>query len=376
MRGGALLLGIVYHATISFIPTSTRFWIVEDLDRSATLAVLFFVSHVFRMTTFFLIAGFFAHMSFHRLGAKGFIRDRLTRIAVPLVVAWPFVYTALQALIVWSNTLVYGGRPARPPFPTFPNFPLTHLWFLYVLLELYAVTLLVRGAVAALDRSGRWRAAADHWFAVVMRNAFAPAAFAIPIALAFVADPRWFMWFGVRTPDFSFITNAQAWAAYGTAFGVGWLLHRQLGLLQTLQRRWVLNLVLAIGLISTSLAIAASHLTPLQDWPIKPLGAVCYALASWTATLAVIGLALRFLAGFSATRRYIADASYWLYIIHLPLVVLLQVAVAQLGWPWPVKFALILAVSFVVMFASYHWLVRYSVIGTVLNGRRTRKAAG
>ena len=34
------------------------------------------------------------------------------RIAVPLVVAWPFVYAALQALIVWANTLVYGGRPA------------------------------------------------------------------------------------------------------------------------------------------------------------------------------------------------------------------------------------------------------------------------
>jgi hypothetical protein len=31
-----------------------------------TLAVLFFAIHVFRMTTFFLMAGFFAHMSLHR----------------------------------------------------------------------------------------------------------------------------------------------------------------------------------------------------------------------------------------------------------------------------------------------------------------------
>jgi glucan biosynthesis protein C len=91
VRGDALLLGIFYHATISFIPTSTRFWIVENIDRSTTLAVLFFVSHVFRMTTFFLIAGFFAQMSFHRRGSAGFIKDRLIRIAVPLVVAWPFV---------------------------------------------------------------------------------------------------------------------------------------------------------------------------------------------------------------------------------------------------------------------------------------------
>jgi peptidoglycan/LPS O-acetylase OafA/YrhL len=376
VRGGALLLGIVYHATISFIPTTTRFWIVEDLNRSDTLAVLFFVSHVFRMTTFFLIAGFFAHMSFHRRGPAGFLRDRLIRIAVPLVVAWPFVYAALHALIGWGAMVANGGRPPRlPPFPTFPGFPLTHLWFLYVLLELYAVTLLLRGAVAALDRSGQLRATVDRVFAAVLRSPLAVLVFAVPIALAFVTDQRWFMWFGVRTPDFSFITNPQAWAAYGTAFGVGWLLHRRIELLQTVQRRWPLNLALAIALTVVSLAIATTHLTPAMDWPIKPIGAACYALASWTATLAVIGLALRFLSDFSATRRYVADASYWLYIVHLPLVVLLQIIVARLGWPWPVKFALILAVSFPIMFASYHWLVRFSVIGTVLNGRRARKAA-
>jgi hypothetical protein len=52
----------------------------------------------------------------------------------------------------------------------------------------------------------------------------------------------------------------------------------------------------------------------------------------------------------------------------------LQVAVSSLDWPWPVKFAAILAVAFPVLFASYQLLVRYSVIGTVLNGRRIRKS--
>src|SRR4051794_30566448 len=89
VRGFALLLGIVLHATLSFVPAQTRFWVIQDTHPSITLALLFFAIHVFRMTTFFLMAGFFAHMSFHRLGAWGFIKDRLQRIAVPLVVAWP-----------------------------------------------------------------------------------------------------------------------------------------------------------------------------------------------------------------------------------------------------------------------------------------------
>jgi peptidoglycan/LPS O-acetylase OafA/YrhL len=103
---------------------------------------------------------------------------------------------------------------------------------------------------------------------------------------------------------------------------------------------------------------------------IRFAGATCYALAIWTTSFAVIGAALRFLAGFSATRRYLADASYWLYLIHLPIVMALQVAVATLDWPWPVKFASILAVAMALMFASYQFLVRDSFIGMVLNGRR------
>jgi peptidoglycan/LPS O-acetylase OafA/YrhL len=181
---------------------------------------------------------------------------------------------------------------------------------------------------------------------------------------------------GVRTPDQSLVTNLQAVIGFGTAFGFGWLLHRQTGLLQLLQQRWLLNLVLAIGLIAASFFLGVAG-----GAPPRPIGfdltrqasAVCYALAIWTTTFAMIGLALRFLSGFSATRRYLADASYWLYLIHLPIVMALQVAVSQLDWPWPVKFGGILLVALSVMFASYQLLVRYTFIGAVLNGRRMRR---
>ena len=47
--------------------------------------------------------------------------------------------------------------------------------------------------------------------------------------------------------------------------------------------------------------------------------AASYTCATWTWTFAIIGLALRFLSNHSPVRRYIADSSYWLYLIHLPL---------------------------------------------------------
>jgi glucan biosynthesis protein C len=370
VRGFALLLGIVFHATISFIPSPTRIWVIQDNHPSMTLAVLFFVIHVFRMTTFFLIAGFFAHMSFHRRGGRAFIMDRLQRIALPLVVGWPVVFAAMFAVVLWAASFPNGGPvPGVPRWPpVLPNFPLTHLWFLYVLLELYAATLVLRTGMAWLDNSGRIRAGIDRVIGLVMPSPLAPAILAVPIGIALNLDPAWRGWFGVRTPDQSLVTNLQAVVCFGTAFGFGWLLHRQTDLIRILERRWLLNLVLAIGLIAASF-ILANVPAPRPD-AIRFAGATCYALAIWTTTFAVIGAALRFLSGYSATRRYLADASYWLYIIHLPIVMALQVAVSSLDWPWPVKFAMILLVSVPVMLASYQFLVRHTFIGAVLNGRR------
>ena len=381
VRGFALLLGIVLHATLSFVPAQTRFWIIQDTHPSITLALLFFAIHVFRMTTFFLMAGFFAHMSFHRRGAWSFIKDRMQRIAGPLVVAWPILFAAMGVVVYWASGFPNGGPiPGEPVWPpVLPNFPLTHLWFLYVLLELYAGALLLRSGVAWLDQSDRLRNSADRLIARIMRSPLAPAILAVPIGIALSLDPTWVGWFGVRTPNQSLITNLQALIGFGTAFGFGWLLNRQIDLLRILEKRWLIHLTVAIGLIAISFALALVLSVPdVRSVPIgvgtmRLTSAIVYALAIWTTTFAAIGLALRFMSGFSPVRRYLADASYWLYLIHLPIVMALQVAVSRLDWPWSVKFATILLVALPLMLASYQLLVRYSFIGIVLNGRRLRR---
>jgi glucan biosynthesis protein C len=382
VRGFALLLGIVLHATLSFMPTGpSRVWIIQDIHPRITLGVLFFAIHVFRMTTFFLIAGFFAHLSFHRRGASGFIKDRLQRIALPLVIGWPILFAAMAAVTFWAANFPNGGPlpgPSRWP-PVLPRFPLTHLWFLYVLLELYAAVLVARAGVVWLDPNCRFRDRVDGLIGLTMQSRLAPVILAMPIGIALCLDPTWFAWLGVLTPESSLVTNLQAWIGFGTAFGFGWLLHRQVDLIRMLERRWLLNSVLAVGLIAASFFLAIAGGTPplpIGYSVIKFAGAACYALAIWTTTFAAVGLALRFLSGFSPTRRYLADASYWLYLIHLPILMVLQVAVSSLDWPWPIKFGTILLVSLPLMLASYQLLVRYSFIGTVLNGRRVRDAEG
>ncbi len=165
--------------------------------------------------------------------------------------------------------------------------------------------------------------------------------------------------------------------AFFSAFGFGWLLHRQTEILAAWRRRWPVNLAFALGFTIAELTLlgVAPAIHPPTGVARLALAAL-YPLAVWSWTFALIGLAMRYLAGYSPARRYVADASYWLYLAHLPLVMALQVTVAPLAWPWPAKFAVILGVAFPVLLASYQLLVRHSFIGAILNGpRESRRKA-
>jgi len=379
LRGGALVLGIVLHTAMSFVPVTPRIWFIQDTHPSLLLGLLTFTIHVFRMTTFFVMAGFFARMSLHRRGIRGFIRDRLQRIALPLVIAWPLLFAPMSLIAIWASHFPHGGWSRIWP-PVLPNFPLTHLWFIYLLLELYVAMLVLRGALVWLDASGTRRAVIDRVFARIIRNPLAPLVLAIPICIAFCLDPQWGHSMEVRTPDRSLITNSQAWIGFGVAFGVGWLLHRQLDLLRLIERRWFPHLVLALVLILICFVLAGAMMSapgapqlPYSFATLRLVAAVLYAATIWMSTFAATGLALRFMSGFSPIRRYLADASYWLYLIHMPIVMVLQVALSQLDWPALMKFAIILVIAIPSMLASYHLLVRFTFIGVVLNGRRAVK---
>ena len=383
VRGYALLLGIVYHATMSYLP-GPQIWPVIDTHRSLFLSGVFYVSHIFRMSTFFLIAGFFGHMVVEKRGAKAWVKDRAKRIALPLVVGWPILIALIAAASIYGAYVNAGHMPtaaehaaavAKGPKPPFLAFPLTHLWFLYLLLWLGAATLALRALVLKLDANGRIRAVGDAAVAWIIESPFSAFIMAVPAALVFLFGGPWREWFGVMTPDSSLIPNLEAVVAYFTAFGFGWLVHRQSGLIGIWARRWPLNLALAIAATTASLAIVgvAPRLTLADPGVATIANAGLYALATWSWTFAIIGLALRYLNGHSPARRYIADSSYWLYLIHLPIVMALQAAVAKLDLPAEVKILIVLGVAFPLMFLSYQLMVRRTFIGAILNGRRVPK---
>jgi glucans biosynthesis protein C len=380
VRAGALLLGVAFHATLSFLP-GPQIWVVRDAPSDA-LGTFFYVAHIFRMTAFFVIAGYFGRMLFHRRGTGGFIRNRLVRIALPLAVFWPIAFAGIIATFVWGAAMMNGGTiPQGPPPPpmTLETFPLTHLWFLYALLVFYVAALAIRGLVVLADRSERLRAGpVDRTMRLLTATPAAAVLLAAPLAIALALRPGWFGWGGIPTPDIGFVPNMAAVAGFGTAFGFGWLLQRQRTLLDSIRRWWPVQLVAAVVLTIACLwqLGATSPFTPMPEGPAKLAYAACYSLAVWTWTLGLIGAALAFLSGENRAVRYVADASYWIYLIHLPVVMALQVWVYPLQLPALAKWGVVTGGAFLILIASYHLLVRHSFMGRWLNGRRVpwRKA--
>jgi peptidoglycan/LPS O-acetylase OafA/YrhL len=373
LRAGALLLGVVLHASLAFFPQ--QIWIVADESRSIGAAWLFFAIHLFRMTAFFLIAGLFAHMMLSRRGWPGFVRDRAMRITGPLAAFWFPVMVGIVGALIWTsyvNGLVVPGAPAPPP-PTYDwtNFPLTHLWFLYVLTLFYAGVLILRAPFALLDRDGGWGRMVDRMTGALI-GPWTPAVLAAPLALALYLDPKWIAFFAVPTPDAGLVPHTAALVGFGLAFGLGFLIDRRRDLLNRIAA-WS-PLFLAVAVVS---GVAAWHLaggpkiTPMVELTEeKAIAAAVTALAVYSSALAAMGLCLRFLSGYSAIRRYLADASYWVYILHLPLVMLAQVWVQDWAGPWWLKLGGVSLGVFAVCLVTYELLIRHSFMGRWLNGRR------
>jgi ABC-type multidrug transport system ATPase subunit/peptidoglycan/LPS O-acetylase OafA/YrhL len=376
VRAFALLLGVVFHASLSFVPgMPPGLWAMVDSSPSAAIGLLSFVSHIFRMSLFFMIAGFFAHMMFQRKGARGFWADRAKRILVPLVVGWVVLFPAIAVVWVWGLTKTFGGQiPQAPQMPPPPPgaFPLTHLWFLYYLLLLYAALLACRRLVVAIDRQGTVRRATDAAIGAIVRARAAALVLAVPVGAALYLRSGLIAWAGIPTPDHSLLPQITAVVAFGTAMAFGWLLHRQPDLLSAFRSQWLLHFAGAAIVTVVCIRVSTSDFAigPLPPGRLKLIYSASYALAIWCWSFAVLGFALRFMSAANARVRYVADASYWIYLVHLPVVAAMQVLVGRLPWHWSVKFPVVLAVSFALLFVSYHYLVRSTFVGQLLNNRR------
>jgi peptidoglycan/LPS O-acetylase OafA/YrhL len=239
-------------------------------------------------------------------------------------------------------------------------------------MALFAIVM-AASVLLRIDAGGGIRRLVDDVFQRLAHWRLLPLSLAVPLAVALFLQPDWMAWDGIPTLLAGFVPEPVTALAFGMAVLVGWLLHRRQNLLALLARDWLPYLTLAIA----SSLVAALQLGPEMQMRIvqwtpaaKLLHASVYALAVWSWCLGLVGLVTMLRDGESATWRYLADASYGMYLAHIPVVWGLQAW--MMDWPltWHVKYPLIVAVTLGVLLVLYRVAVRGTWVGVMLNGRR------
>lgn len=375
IRGFALLLGVVLHSTMSFqFGLIDSGWPIVNNQSSVEMDLVFYIIHVFRMSTFFFIAGFFAHLVFHRRGVRQFFIDRSKRIVLPLLLFWPLCIGTIGGVFAWAfiSSGVDTSAIEAPPEAVEGAFPLTHLWFLYVLVWLYLIIVLLRGLLALLDKKESFRTTADKILAVLVSLPASALVLSLPIAFALNSIDNWAWWGGVPTPDQSLVPTPASLFIYAYVFSIGWMFDRQKPLLNVLKEQWQMNLL--IGSVACALCLYLSGIRSdfavVEDGLEKMIYAFSYGIAIVAWSFAFIGAGMRFFAEENRTIRYLADASYWVYILHFTLVIAWQTALMDVSLHWSLKFLIINLGTCVPLLITYNWWVRSTWIGKMLNGRK------
>lgn len=374
VRAGALLLGIVLHSLLPFEPGGM--WLFTDSRSAEWTSETVFTIHLFRMVLFMTLAGYFARMVLHRRGAGAFLRDRAKRILLPVVVFAPIMVVMVIATVIAGVALGLIPEPAgaAPEQATGQDPGLlavlnpSHLWFLLVLMEAIVITVAVRAVllrVLGIDRTAAWAEGIGAALASPAGLLLAAVPYALGLLVQGVAM------FGIIQPE-TILPELAPTLTYLGAFLVGWFLHAPEGGMRRATSGWAWKLPAAIVL--TIAAFLTGWFALDAGSGMLVIAAAVQGLASWAWVFALIGLAGKLFSGGSPAVRYTADSSYWIYILHLPLVMAVGIALAPTGLPILVKLLITWTVSMVILVLSYDLMVRSTWVGAWLNGRRRPRA--
>jgi glucans biosynthesis protein C len=362
LRALAMLAGVVFHAALAHSLLVHGLWPPADAGHSWWVDVAAWFPHLFRMPLFFTVAGFFAALLVERRGVGGMLANRARRVLLPLVIFWPLVTGAIiwatlhaavnvqnpsPLLAIIRQAVEHPGAPSPPP-------SLTHLWFLYYLMWFYLLV---------------WVVTALQWRAEVWRSRLLRPWVVAGVAPLLLAPSLLSVTAPAPAPE-SFLPQWWALVYFGLFFAFGYQLHGHREMLDRLRPRagWMLG-----GSVAAYALFMALLARQLSGPPMPVLHAAQVVLEAYSSvwmTLWCLLAAQSWLNVQHRVLRYLSDASYWVYIIHLPLVFAIQYRMLDLAVAWPLKFALSLGATLAVAFGSYHLLVRGTFAGRLLNGAR------
>ena len=379
LRGIAMVLGIVLHAALPYIPGIPSSVWPSDSSSSYLIKIIFEFIHMWRMPLFFILAGFFANLIITRKSWEFWWTNRFLRVGLPMVVFFPVMGFILPSIWKYGQTGEFNFfySDIGQPF---------HLWFLWQLIIFTLCSMLLRilyKGFAILSKQleilglskleSAFLKLRDIGATIIFRAKF-PVGFILVCAVTN-------LWTGGEL-----IINP---IGSGLYFLFGFSLYTNPSLIRFVKKQWPYYLFIAFLVFSIYVGfdirgvkdvteiiyqgevkgIQVQNLTisALSRYGLEIIGTVLFAIG-------FIGLSEAKFGSYHPLSRFISDGSYWMYLIHLPIVALTTFVLFNWSFFPEVKFVLSIAFTTGVCLITYRYFVRSSFIGVFLNGKRNKRS--
>ncbi|MFK7881462.1 acyltransferase family protein [Roseobacter sp.] len=342
-------LVVAHHAAQPYGPTGGE-WPIDDPVSNNWLGAFFLFNSAFFMGFFFFISGYFVSGSYDRKGGVAFVRDRVIRLGVPLVLVCLFLF----------GPITYLGSGSQDGFVEFLLFryigqwqiEMGPLWFIAQLLALSIVYALLRGI--ASTQNGR----EPQVFSTPSNRAILIYALALGIAgmivRNFFQQDYWVDILGVIPAEL--VHAPQYWSLFliGIIAGRGQWLEK---LPSSLAPKW-----LAIGMAAFVIAVITQPFMQIFPEGILPdamtlggkqWGILWGLLEAFTCVGLIVGFSVLFRDRFSAPNKWMERLDqnvFGVYIFHVFILVGLQGAILNIDLPALAKFAIVTIAGLIISF--------------------------
>lgn len=364
LRAGAALAVVSTHAAVAYMDVEMPglLWAIRDRSSSRLFDWVFWWCNGVSMPLFFVLAGFFAAPVCDERGPGGFLWQRTKRLLLPFTAGCLLILPV--TFYIWAGGWLLAGRCTlreilRVHFDSSIQPSLygpAHLWFLEYLFLLCLVFAGVQFFRTSRADSGRAR-----W----QISASAPLLFAGATALILWVDPAAPMQF-----HNSFVPAAARFLYYGVFFVAGlWLFRRGRCLPGSRWSAVAYVVVSMMGFCGVAWLLPRHLGGALVGLPRIFLVSAMVVFV-WCSVFGFHGVARHFCGRESSGMGYLAAASYWVYLVHFPIVGATQISVSLLPGPALLKYVVVLAVALLVSLASYEYVLRRTFVGRWLSGMR------
>lgn len=361
-----MLLGLVLHGAMTYSDVNYgQLWPLKDpMNTNHYFHVIIEFVHVFRMPVFFVVAGFFGALLFYKKNPKVMISNRLHRIVYPFFVAlfilWPlavFSFTFSNQIIAGNENSINAAFSAVFPNGLIPENTI-HLWFLYYL----ALVSFITAFIALLFKRFKINSSKFKMF-------FEKSHKSLFIVLVPLSIMSFFTLYQMQSSfaitSSKFIPDLNTTMFYIVFYWYGWVLYNSKQLISKfVSPAWGMLLLGIIFFVIKIVFDMSEHNLSLY------FAMLANSLSAWLCIFAFMGLFLRYASSDSKRLRYISDSAYWVYLIHLPLIALFAGLLAGFDIPAFIKFIIVIFSTSIVCYVSYHYVVRDTLIGLFLNGKK------